>query len=124
MSAANILLVDDNDDVREITALLLSDSGYNVVEAANGQTALCIMDGNPEIDLLIVDEFMPEMSGIELVERARSQRPELKAIFITGNVNHGRLSGKFPDEIVLRKPFSMNQLAFAVRNALNQPDDE
>ena len=124
MSAANILLVDDNDDVREITALLLSDSGYNVVEAANGQTALCIMDGNPEIDLLIVDEFMPEMSGIELVERARSQRPELKAIFITGNVNPGRLSGKFPDEIVLIKPFSMDQLVFAVRNALKQPDDE
>jgi DNA-binding NtrC family response regulator len=124
MSAANILLVDDNDDVREITALLLSDNGYNVVEAANGQAALCIVDRNPGIDLLIVDEFMPEMSGIELVERARSQRPELKAIFITGNVNHRRLSGKFPDEIVLKKPFSMDQLVFAVRNALNQPDDE
>ena len=47
MNTANILLVDDNDDVREVTALFLRDSGYNVLEASSGSTALDVLDANP-----------------------------------------------------------------------------
>ena len=79
LSAPNLLLVDDNDDVREITALLLRDTGYGVIEASSGIAALAELDGNPAIELLIVDFSMPGMSGIELLERARAKRPEIKA---------------------------------------------
>lgn len=122
MSAANILLVDDNDDVREITALLLRDSGYNVVEASSGSTALDVLGANPAIDLLIVDFAMPGMSGIDLLERARAGRPEIKVVFITGYVDHARFGGKFADEIVVKKPFTMDQLAPAVRKALGESE--
>jgi CheY-like chemotaxis protein len=120
LSAAKLLLVDDNDDVREITALLLRDSGYEVSEASSGVAALSVIDANPTLDLLIVDFAMPGMSGIELLERARAKFPQIKAIFITGYVNYDSMNGKFADEIVVKKPFTMDQLAPAVRRALGK----
>jgi CheY-like chemotaxis protein len=77
-----ILLVDDNDDVREITALLLRDSGYNVLEASSGSAALDLLEVNPGISLLVVDFAMPKMSGTELIERVRATHPELRAMLI------------------------------------------
>jgi|SRR5271155_2964373 len=123
MSAANLLLVDDNDDVREITALLLRDSGYEVIEASSGIAALAALGANPAIDLLIVDLAMPGMSGIDLLERARARRPEIKVVFITGYVDHARFGAKFANEIVVKKPFTMDQLAPALRKALGQSKD-
>ena len=108
----------------EITALLLRDSGYGygVIEASGGNAALGALDANPAIEVLIVDFSMPGMSGIELLERARSRRPEIRAVFITGYVDHTWLNGKLADEIVVKKPFTMDQLAPAVRRALGEPD--
>jgi CheY-like chemotaxis protein len=122
LSAPNLLLVDDNDDVREVTALLLRDSGYSVIEAFSGVAALAALDANPAIEVMIVDFSMPGMSGIELLERVRAERPEIRAVFITGYVDHTRLNGKLADEIVVTKPFTMDQLAPAVRKALGEPD--
>jgi CheY-like chemotaxis protein len=122
LSAPNLLLVDDNDDVREITALLLRDTGYGVIEASSGIAALAELDGNPAIELLIVDFSMPGMSGLELLERARARRPEIKAVLITGYVDHTWLNGKLADEIVVKKPFTMAQLAPAVRKALGESE--
>jgi CheY-like chemotaxis protein len=122
LSAPNLLLVDDNDDVREITALLLRDTGYGVIEASSGIAALAELDGNPAIELLIVDFSMPGMSGLELLERARAKRPEIKAVLITGYVDHTWLNGKLADEIVVKKPFTMAQLAPAVRKALGESE--
>src|SRR6266481_1877996 len=68
----------------------------------------------PSIELLIVDFSMPGVSGIELLERARAKRPEIRALFITGYVDHTLLNGKFAAEIVVKKPFTMDQLAPAV----------
>ena len=106
MSEANILLVDDNDDVREITGLLLGEDGYNVIGVPSGSLALGVLDTNPAIDLLIVDYLMPEMSGVELIRAARAKQPEIRAIVITGYGDDTRLSGEFADEIVLKKPFT------------------
>ena len=122
MSSSSLLLVDDNDDVREITALLLRDTGYRVIEASSGIAALAELDGNPAIELLIVDFSMPGMSGVELLERARAKRPEIKAVLITGYVDHTWLNGKVADEIVVKKPFTMAQLAPAVRKALGESE--
>jgi CheY-like chemotaxis protein len=120
MNTANILLVDDNDDVREVTALFLRDSGYNILEASSGSTALDVLDANPGIDLLIVDFAMPSMSGMEVLERARAKRSEIRAVFITGYADQPRLSGKFENELVIRKPFTEEQLVLVVRSALGR----
>ena len=123
MNAANILLVDDNDDVREITALILRDCGYNVLEASSGRAALDVLDANPAIDLLIVDFAMPAMSGTEVLERARAKRPEIRAAFITGYADQPRLSGTFENDLVIRKPFTADQIVLAVRRALGQSEE-
>jgi uncharacterized protein YjbJ (UPF0337 family)/CheY-like chemotaxis protein len=57
--------------------------------------------------VLIVDFSMPGMSGIQLLERARAKRPEIRAVFITGYVGHTWLNGNLADEIVVKKPFTM-----------------
>jgi CheY-like chemotaxis protein len=116
-----LLLVDDNDDVREITALLLRDGGYEVIQASSGTDALAALDADPAIDLLIVDFAMPGMSGVKLLEQARARSPRIKVVFITGYVEPPWLEGKFAGEIVVKKPFTMEQLAPAVRKALNRP---
>jgi CheY-like chemotaxis protein len=120
LSAPTILLVDDNADVREVTALLLRDSGYNVIEAANGSAALAALDANHTIELLIVDFAMPEMAGSEVLEHARAKRPGIRAVFITGYADSAEFRREFADEIVLKKPFPTDQLALAVRKALGQ----
>jgi CheY-like chemotaxis protein len=96
----------------------LRDGGYNVIEASSGRAALDALDANLEIDLLIVDFAMPAMSGTELLERVRAKRPEIRAAFITGYADQPRLSRKFANEMVIRKPFTADQLALAVRRAL------
>ena len=120
MDATKLLLIDDNDDVRDVTALLLRDCGYDVIKASSGAAALTALEANPTISLMIVDFAMPGMSGIELLERARAKHPKIRAIFVTGYADHASLKGKFADEIVVNKPFTMDQLAPAVRRALGQ----
>lgn len=116
----NILLVEDNADVREITALLLRDFGYDVVETASGTAALAALDVDPAIELLIVDFAMPEMSGSKLLELARAQRPGIKGVFLTGYADNPQFREEFADEIVVKKPFTTDQLVLAVRTALGK----
>lgn len=123
MSVGNILLVDDNADVREVTGLLLRDCGYSVIETSGGSAALAALDGDPTIELLIVDFAMPEMSGSELLERARAKRPGIRALFVTGYAEHVVLNGEFAGETVLKKPFTTDQLEIAVRKAMRQSGD-
>jgi CheY-like chemotaxis protein len=120
LSVCNILLVDDHVDVREVTALLMRDCGYSVIETSSGSSALAALDIDPTIELLMVDFAMPEMSGSEVLERARIKRPGIRAVFITGYADNAELSGIFADEIVLKKPFTTDQLALAVRKAMGQ----
>jgi len=115
---SNLLLVEDNTDVREITALLLRDSGYDVVETAGGSAALAVLDVDPTIELLIIDFAMPEMSGGRILELARAKRPGIKAVFITGYADSPQFREEFADEIVVQKPFTTDQLVLAVRTAL------
>lgn len=121
MSPATILLVDDNSDVREITALLLRGSGYNVIEAASAGAALGLLDANPTVDLLLLDFAMPRMSGIELLARARAIRPKIKAVFITGFGDQGRFREQFDGEVVT-KPFMIEQLELAIRKTLDKAE--
>jgi CheY-like chemotaxis protein len=122
MSAAKILLVDDNDDVREITALFLRDCGHHVIEASSGSTALRLLEADAGVNLLITDFAMPEMSGTELLERVRAKYPKIRFMFITGYAGT-QLGGQFTDEIVITKPFTTEQLASAVRQAMVRLED-
>jgi len=113
---AQILLCDDDPDVRGILGEVLQTEGY-VLHVANGPSAtLRILEEAPEIDLLIVDYAMPEMNGLELIQEACQRRPSLKTLLITGDV--GALSGGISRVPLLPKPFGPTELAQRVSGIL------
>jgi signal transduction histidine kinase/ActR/RegA family two-component response regulator len=112
-----ILLVDDNDDVREVTAASLQSFGHSVVEAASGAAALALLDGGETFDLLIADYAMPGMNGRRLIEEAWRRRPALPAFLVTGYTDAAGL-GQFERAVTtLKKPFKLRDLEEAVRKA-------
>ena len=70
-----VLLVDDDSDVRDVTACMLEDLGYHVTPAASGAAALDLLDGGAVFDLHLFDFAMPGMNGVELAQRAEALRP-------------------------------------------------
>jgi CheY-like chemotaxis protein len=116
-SGASILLIDDDNGVREVTATMLRDLGYQVHEAGSGGAALDLLEREPAIDLLLVDFAMPGMSGADVARRAQSLRPALPAVFITGYADHRALGG-ISESHIIGKPFQPHELAQKVRAAL------
>ena len=117
-----ILLVEDDESLRKLAALILKGYGYIIIEAENGVEATKIAKGNhPEIDLLVTDVTMPKMSGRELSERLLRDNPRLKVLFISGYTNHAIDQRGVIDEGLsfLQKPFSRNSLAKKVREVLD-----
>ena len=110
---ASVLVVDDDAAVREILVELLVDSGHRVREAAGGAEALRILAEAPEVELVISDVQMPEMSGFELADRLAAGHPGLKVILISGYYVSHDVGSR-----VLRKPFRMQELESAVQAEL------
>ena len=115
--AANILLCDDDDDVRRFVGDFLGSVGYTIHEANGPIAALGILDNHAEIDLLIVDYAMPGMNGLETIQQAQQRRPHLKPLLITGYA--GAVGGDAAVGIpLLRKPFAPAELARRVAELL------
>ena len=119
-----ILLVEDEKGVRELAREYLTSSGYTVIEAENGHTALelAAMHVGP-IHLLLTDVVMPGISGKELAERVGQVRPGIKIIYMSGYtdqavVHHGILEN---DAVLLQKPFTLLTLAGKLREILAVP---
>src|ERR1700674_842003 len=81
-----VLIVDDQEEVREIAAIHLEALGYEIIQAANGRAALDLLEvgGAPAMDVLLVDYAMPGISGAEVIRAARQARPNLPAVLMTG----------------------------------------
>jgi len=114
---AMILLVDDDNEVREVTRAMLHSEGHRVLEAGSGGAALDALRREAGIELLIVDFAMPGMNGAELARLAHEQRPNLPVLFVTGFADRGALAG-VDDTLVIGKPFVSEELAERVRFAL------
>lgn len=120
-----VLLVEDEESLRELNHELLEALGYTVIEAAHGAEALDRAEqyGDP-IHLLVTDVVMPGMSGRELAERLAMTRPEVKVLYLSGYtdhviVHHGMLK---PGIAFLQKPFTRETLARKLREVLGSPD--
>jgi len=122
-----ILVVEDELDVRDLVTNLLQVLGYNVLQAADGPTALALMEQTTAIDLLFTDVVLPNgMSGRDVANEFEKRFPDAAILFTSGYtansiVHHGRL-----DEGVelLGKPFTRLALAQSVRKALNGDDPD
>ena len=120
---ASILLVDDDNAVREVTRAMLHELGYRVLEAGSGGGALDLLDRNPGIDLMVVDFAMPGMNGAELARLARGKRPTLPILFVTGFADRAALTDISEFRFVT-KPFLDDDLANGVRLALAERSAE
>jgi two-component system, cell cycle sensor histidine kinase and response regulator CckA len=110
--------------VRELTRMVLSESGYSVIEALNPEDAVRL-SGDPakEIHLLLTDVVMPGMSGHDLAKRLTARHPNLRVLYMSGYAYDVFAEGGKLEEGVsfLQKPFTPRALAQRVRETLDKP---
>jgi CheY-like chemotaxis protein len=121
-----VLLVEDEPSVRDLALRLLNQQGYKVLEAANGEEALRVVQehAGEKIHLLLTDVVMPQMGGKELANRLKLLRPDVKVLYTSGYtddaiVHHGVLE---PGTHFLQKPFSPKTLSHKVREVLDREE--
>ncbi|MBK1833268.1 PAS domain S-box protein [Roseibacillus ishigakijimensis] len=118
-----ILLVEDNELVREMTEQYLRSIGYRILSADGPTQGLReLQDHREEVDLLLTDVVMPEMNGVELSQKAKEIAPELKILFMSGYTENVVVrNGLLKDEIAfIQKPFSLDALADKIRGELQK----
>lgn len=113
----HILLVEDEDAVREISTQMLSLLGYQVTAAVDGPDALRVFGPNPgQFDLLMLDLNLPGMSGRQLLAELRKLRPETPAIFCSGDPDPNPPAGDPPH---LHKPYRLVELKSCIESQLS-----
>jgi CheY-like chemotaxis protein len=119
------LLVEDEPAVRNIAARILRRQGYLVFEASCPSDALAISQTTVQIDLLLTDLLMPEMSGLKLAGALVLVRPGLKVLYMTGHagalLEQGRPEALASAELVIQKPFTADALLDRVSASLLAP---
>ncbi len=119
-----ILVVEDQADVRTYSVEILRELGYHVFDAADGRSALRLIDAHRDIAMLFTDIGLPGgMNGRQLANEALRRRPALKVLFTSGYarnaiVHHGRLD---PGVQLITKPFTFSGLAMKIRTVLDEP---
>jgi len=108
-ASLRIVLVEDEDDIRDATAVLLRHLGHEVLEAGDAEAALALIARGS--DLLITDVHLPGMSGDALAAQARAMAPAIRIVFATGT---GEVAN-WPDAVVLRKPYGLDALLAVLR---------
>jgi DNA-binding NtrC family response regulator len=116
----SVLVVDDDRGVRGLTARMLRQAGYDVIEAGSGLEALGALEGNPGIHLVVTDIVMPEMHGLDLADRALARAPDLRIVLMTGHAPQltSLLERRETPLPVLLKPFTSEELIGKVRDVL------
>ena len=115
---ANLLVVDDDTDVRVTTALLLRRMGYRVTEASGADEALIALELDSNIELLLTDVVMPGVTGPELARKAAEIRPDLPIVYFSGYADPEAIVGAIPLTRLMRKPFRPTELVSLIETAL------
>jgi CheY-like chemotaxis protein len=117
-----ILLVEDDDLVRNLAREVLETSGYHVLEAATGEAAISICEENKDvIHLLLTDVVMPRISGREVANSLLPLHPEMRIVYMSGYAENAIVHHGVLDEgtSFIQKPFSPHALALKVREVLD-----
>jgi two-component system cell cycle sensor histidine kinase/response regulator CckA len=122
-ASETILLVEDEDTVRESIADYLRQKGCTVLTANNGLQALALVSQSEQsIDLMLTDVIMPQMSGRELADRIRNHHPNIKTVFMSGYSNNLLSNRQIldPRHVLLQKPVRLTALAKCLREMLDR----
>jgi PAS domain S-box-containing protein len=119
-----VLLVEDQDGIRDLVGEFLRRNGYTVLHAIDGDEALRVAgEYGDAIDLLLTDILMPNIGGRELAQRLIQVRPQMRVLFMSGYPEHTSLDEPTgPEAAVLQKPFSMDNLARKIRSLFDEGD--
>lgn len=118
MSKYRILVVDDEQDIRDVTCLLLAKSGYEAVSFEGGQAALDAMEKEP-YDLVLTDMLMPEMDGVELITEIRRRDPEQVIVAMSGGghapkESYLQIAKLYGVQGIIPKPYNRDKLVEAL----------
>ncbi|MBW3618107.1 MAG: response regulator, partial [Proteobacteria bacterium] len=115
-----VLVVEDEQSVRDLVVAVLGDLGYQALEAADGPSGLEILKSSARIDLLITDVGLPGLNGRQVADAARRLRPTLQVLFMTGYAENAAVAGGFlePGMAMVTKPFAMEALASRIRQMI------
>ena len=118
---SRILIIDDDDTLREVLAVTLQRAGHTVLQAADGRQAVDIIKAT-SVDLVITDIIMPGQEGIETIQQLKRLYPSLPVIAMSGTSSHSEIylemAGRFGACRVLGKPFTVEILVNAIAEAL------
>jgi YesN/AraC family two-component response regulator len=124
---ARILVVDDEETVREMVTKMIQPAGHEVIEATNGSEARDACNDGP-VDLIITDIVMPKKNGIDLIMDVKKNFPDIPVIAISGG---GGITGRYDyleiaklvgAKNILKKPFSMADIRSAVDDIINKKE--
>ena len=118
--AATVLLVEDEQAVRELVRIILERAGHSVVEAANAEEGETLFEAMHAVDLLVSDVVLPGRSGFELFHRLHAKQPSLRVLFISGYTDYAMFDETIVerDLAFLEKPFSAEGLVTKIRDVL------
>jgi PAS domain S-box-containing protein len=119
-----VLIVDDEPTVRMLVADTLAQLGYQAIEAGDAASGLRVLESDARIDLLITDVGLPGgMNGKQMADQARTNRPRLKVLFITGYAENAAISNGHlgPGMHVLSKPFAIDKLTARIKALIAEP---
>src|SRR4051812_35708943 len=121
MALSRILVVDDEESIREFFEIMLRREGYHVLTAVNGKNALELLKKS-SVDLIISDIQMPEMSGLQFLQTVREADPEMIFIMITafGSTETAVEAMKLGAFDYLQKPFKIDEVKIIIREALEK----
>jgi CheY-like chemotaxis protein len=124
-NAETVLIIDDDDAIREVEVMLLSQLGYNVLQADGPAGAMRLAAATPTIDLLLTDFSMPGANGLELTEQFRAVHPRTPVLMVSASLAIINRQDDHLDQFgVLAKPFTPEELARKVRASLNDALDK
>jgi two-component system cell cycle sensor histidine kinase/response regulator CckA len=118
-----VLVVDDNDELREFVKQALELSNYNVLDAPDGDATMALLEDTKALDLVLCDVILPGVKGPDLVQKIRGLFPDVKSIFMSGYVSEDIVNQDVEEILAagglfLQKPFPTRKLLEAVYNML------
>jgi putative nucleotidyltransferase with HDIG domain len=120
MAVERILVVDDEEAIREVVCSMLQNASYQCMQAGSGLEALAILDGDSNFQLVLTDLMMPELDGVGLLEAVRERHKELPVVMVTAvhDISVALAAIRYGAYDYLLKPFEREQLLAVVRRAL------